>query len=102
MFNWLIPLLITNVISIGGWIQTFKANKRKANADASITEQDVDIKKLSATEQIVNIYNKMSTDLREDYERRYANCTQEIKDLTDLVTELKQMKCENKTCPNRI
>ena len=102
MLAWLIPLIISNLISIGGWIQTYKANKRKAIADAAMTETDVDIKKLTATEQIVNIYNKMSTDLREDYERRYANCSQEIKDLTDLVTELKQLKCENKTCPNRI
>jgi len=80
---------------------TLKSSKKKAEAEAKKSNSESKISDFEATEKIIEIYNKLSEDLRSDYERRIANCLSELKELRSEVESLKKLKCTNSDCPNR-
>ena len=102
MFYALLISLIANASVVSAAIFNHKSNKRKANAEADITEANVNLKELSATEKIIEIYNKLNVDLKNDYDRRLNICISEIKEMKSQMNVMKLNQCAIKDCPNRI
>ena len=102
MLEILIGLLsASNVATLVLLFVTLKSSKQKAEAEAKKSNSESKISDFEATEKIIEIYNKLSEDLRSDYERRIANCLSELKELRTEVDNLKKLKCVNSDCPNR-
>jgi len=84
----------TNIISIILLIKNWKTDKIKQNADSKITE-------FKATQEIINVYKNMYTDVKDNYEYRLSEAFKEIGLLKDEVEKLKNFKCDKPDCPNR-
>jgi len=94
MYQYIIILVISNFVSIGGWLFTIKASKIKSNAESKISE-------FEATNKIIDIYKKLSDDLRRDYERRISEMKIDIEKMRGEIKELSLLKCNKEQCENR-
>lgn len=94
MFPALTALIATNIFSLYKWIDTHNASKRKANAEAELTE-------LSATQKIIKLYQDLSDDIRCTYENKLKDFRVEIDELKAQVSSLIELKCNNTKCENR-
>ena len=101
MLQSIILLVLTNIVSIGGWLFSIKALRRKANAEATISEADANSKQLDIVKQVVTIYQTLNDDIRNDYENRLKIFKDDIEDLKTQLNELQTLKCYNTSCANR-
>jgi len=102
MLQSIIALVLTNIVSIGGWLTSIRTSKRSANAAASVTEGDANLKQLDITTQIINIYKGLSEDMKKDYEAKLLLFTDDIASLKAQLLELQNLKCFNTSCINRL
>jgi len=94
MFPAITALIATNIFSLYKWIDTHNSSKRKANAEAEITE-------LSATQKIIKIYQDLNVDIRCTYEQKLKDFRSEIDELKTQVSSLIDLKCTKTKCENR-
>ena len=98
----LILSLIFNFIMGSTWIFTYRAFKRKANADADITYTDARLKELSYTKELIDIYNGLSADQREMFNEKIKSMEDKIEIQNKKITDLESKRCLNIECTNRV
>lgn len=87
-------LTCTNLSTLIIYFSTIKAKKKKEGAEADIAKNDAEIKRLDATEKIIEIYKTMYNDVTENY-------VKQLNELREEVEILKKFKCKKEPCKNR-
>jgi len=100
--NIIITLLAgTNVTTLIFFFATFRAKKKKENAEADIKSTEANLRELDYTEKIISIYNKLSADQRIFYDSRITELNIKIEALKTKIASLESERCSNNDCPNR-
>ncbi len=87
-------LTCTNLSTLIIYFSTIKAKKKKEGAEADMAKNDAELRRLDATEKIIEIYKTMYDDVT-------ANYVKQLQELREEVKSLKKFKCEKDPCDNR-